>query len=200
MTALSGAAVFLQQDSLTRHDIHLAMIFLAIIALALVVQAVGVLISSAFGAKLLHRVNSIADIVEHKTGPILDRTSAILTDLAPRVKSVGDKAEAISANVEHISTSVRDQVTQLSVTVAELNATVRDINGRTRALVVRADNIVSDAMHATEEISQTVQNGIKGPVRQIAGVIAGLKAGIETLVARSPFGNKGPASRFDDFE
>jgi len=189
MPVLIGAAVFLLQDAgMTRHDIHLAMIFLAIIALALVVLAIGVVISSAFGAKLLHRVNAIADIVEHKTGPILDRTTAILTDLAPRVKSVGDKAESISANVEHISTTVRDQVTQLSVTVAELNETVRGINGRARVQVVRADNIVSDALHATEEISQTVQNGIKGPVRQIAGVIAGLKAGIETLVARSPFG------------
>jgi hypothetical protein len=83
-------------------------------------------------------------------------------------------------------------VTQLSVTVAELNETVRGINGRARVQVVRADNIVSDALHATEEISQTVQNGIKGPVRQIAGVIAGLKAGIETLVARSPFGHRDP--------
>jgi methyl-accepting chemotaxis protein len=188
MPVLSGAAVFLQQDSLTRHDIHLAMIFLFIIALALVVQAVGVLISSAFGAKLLHRVNAIADIVEHKTGPILDRTSAILTDLAPRVKSVGDRAEAIGSNVEHISTTVRDQVTQLSVTVAELNETVRGINGRARVQVQRADDIVSDALHATEEISHTVQNGIKGPVRQIAGVLAGVKAAVETLVARSPFG------------
>ena len=189
MPVLSGAAVFLQQDSgMTRHDIHLAMIFLAIIALALVVQAVGVLISSAFGAKLLHRVNSIADIVEHKTGPILDRTSAILEELAPRVKSVGAKAELISSNVEHISTTVRDQVTQLGVTVAELNETVRGINGKTRVHVQRADDIVTDALQGAAEISQTVQNGIKGPVRQIAGVIAGLRAGIETLVARSPFG------------
>jgi hypothetical protein len=41
---------------------------------------------------------------------------------------------------------------------------------------------------ATEEISSTVQQGIKAPIRQIAGVVAGLKAGMETLIARSPFG------------
>ncbi len=182
MPVLSGAAVvFLQDSELTRHDIHLAMIFLAIIALALVVQAIGVLISSAFGAKLLHRVNSIADIVETKTGPILDQTNLILKDLAPKVKSVSDDAG-------HISSTVRVKVEELGTTVSELNDTVREINGRTRAQVVRADNIVSDALQATEEISQTVQQGIKGPVKQIAGVIAGVKAAIETLVARSPFG------------
>lgn len=182
MPVLNGAAVFIQQESeLTRHDIHWAMIFLFIIALALVVQAIGVVVSSAFGAKLLHRVNAIADIVEHKTGPILDQTSHILAELAPKVKSVGE-------NTEQIAATVRVRVEELGETLSELNDTVREINGRTRLQVVRADNIVSDALQATEEISQTVQNGIKGPVRQIAGVIAGLRAGIETLVARSPFG------------
>ena len=198
MPGLSGAAVFVQQDAgMTAHDIHLAMIFLFFIMLAMVAQAIGVLISSAFGAKLLHRVNSIADIVENKTGPILDRTSSILEDLAPKVKNVGAKAESISANVEHISTTVRDQVVQLSVTVAELNETVRGINGKTRVQVQRADAIVTDALQGAAEISHTVQNGIKGPVKQIAGVVAGVRAGIETLLARSPFGNK---AKFNDYE
>jgi uncharacterized protein YoxC len=182
MPVLSGTAVVLLQDSeLTRHDIHLAMIFLAIIALALVAQAIAVGISSMFGAKLLHRVNGIADIVETKTGPILDRTNSILQDLAPKVKSV-------SENAEHVSATVRLKVEELGATVSELNDTMREINGRTRVQVRRVDGIVSDALETTEEISQTVQQGIKGPLKQIAGVIAGLRAGIETLVARSPFG------------
>ncbi|HSY35371.1 MAG TPA: hypothetical protein VK814_06435 [Acidobacteriaceae bacterium] len=184
MPVLSGAAVVVfQQDELTKRDIHWAMLFLAVIALALVAQAVGVLIGAAFGAKLLRKVNVIADIVETKTGPIMDRTNSILRDLEPKVKSVGESAE-------HISSTVRVKVDELGVTMTELNATMRDINGRTRVQVKRADNIVSDAMHATEEISQTVQQGIKGPVKQIAGVIAGVKAAVETLVERSPFGRR----------
>jgi methyl-accepting chemotaxis protein len=185
MPVLIGAAVVIfQQDELTKRDIHWAMLFLAVIALSMVAQAVGVLISAGFGAKLLHRVNAIADIVETKTGPILDQTNGILRDLAPKVKSVGE-------NAEQISSTVRVKVDELGVTITELNATMREINGRTRVQVQRADNIVSDALHATEEISQTVQQGIKGPVKQIAGVIAGVKAAVETLVARSPFKNRG---------
>jgi uncharacterized protein YoxC len=182
MPVLSGAAVFLQQDAgVTAHDIHLAMIFLFFIMLALIAQAIGVLISSAFGAKLLHRVNSIADIVESKTGPILEKTNHILEELTPKIKTVGENAETISS-------TVRAKVEELGATMSELNDTVREINGRTRAQVVRADNLVSDALHGAEEISQTVQNGIKGPVKQIAGLIAGVRAAVETLVARSPFG------------
>jgi methyl-accepting chemotaxis protein len=182
MPGLSGAAVvFMQESQLSRHDIHWAMIFLAIIAAALVAQAVGVLVCGAFAAKLLHRVDTIGDIVEKRTGPILDKTTALLSDLAPKVHSV-------STNVEQISYTVREKIEELSATVSELNETVREINGRARVQVVRVDGIVTDALVATEEISQTVQNGIKAPVRQIAGVIAGLKAGIETLIERSRFG------------
>ncbi|MGD0648358.1 MAG: hypothetical protein ABR971_10225 [Acidobacteriaceae bacterium] len=185
MPVLIGAAVVVFQSTseLTQRDIHWAMLFLAVIALALVAQAIGVLVGAAFGAKLLRKVNVIADIVETKTGPIMDRTASILKELEPRVKSVGESAE-------HISSTVRVKVDELGVTMTELNATMRDINGRTRVQVQRADNIVSDALHATEEISQTVQHSIKGPVKQIAGVIAGVKAAVETLVARSPFGRR----------
>lgn len=185
MPVLSGAAVvFFQQDELTKRDIHWAMLFLAVIALALVAQAIGVLISAAFGAKLLRRVNAIACIVETKTGPIMDRTASILQDLEPRVKSVGESAE-------HITSTVRVKVDELGATVTELNATMRDINGRTRVQVSRADGIVTDALQATEEISQTVQHGIKAPLKQVAGVIAGVRAAVETLAARSPFRNRG---------
>jgi methyl-accepting chemotaxis protein len=185
MPILIGAAVVVfQQDELTKRDIHWAMIFLCLIALAMVAQAIGVLISAAFGAKLLHRVNSIADLVETKTGPIMDRTNLILQDLAPKVKSVGDSAE-------HITSTVRVKVDELGVTITELNETMREINGRTRVQVVRADGIVTDALQATEEISQTVQHGIKAPLKQVAGVIAGVRAAMETLAARSPFKNRG---------
>jgi methyl-accepting chemotaxis protein len=185
MPGLSGAAVVvLQESEFTKHDIHLAMIFLAIIAIALVAQAVGVIISGLFAAKLSKKVEGLADTIEMKTMPILDKANQVLHDLSPKVLS-------ITQNAEQISYTVRTKVDELSVTVSELNETVRGINQRTRGQVVRVDGIVTDALVATEEISQTVQNGIKVPLRQIAGVIAGLRAGMETLIERSPFRGRG---------
>jgi methyl-accepting chemotaxis protein len=182
------AVMMFQSSDLSRHDIHLAMIFLAIIALALVVQAVGVVISGGFAAKLLHRVDGIANIVEKRTGPMLDKTNALLDELSPKVK-------AMVSNTEQISETVRVKVEELAVTVGELNDTVKEINGRTRVQVARADGLVTDALVATSEISHSVTESIKVPVRQIAGLVAGAKAGLETLIARSPFGNKrGPGS------
>jgi len=182
MPVFSGTAtMILQSADLTKHDIHLAMWFLGVIMVALVVQAIGVMISGIFAARLLHRVEKISGIVETKTGPILDKTTQILADLTPKIQS-------FSENAEQISYTVRVKVDELGATVSQLNETVQEINGRTRIQVGRVDGIVTDALIATEEIAASVQQSIKTPVRQIAGVIAGLKAGIETLIARSPFG------------
>jgi uncharacterized protein YoxC len=182
MPVISGAAaIFVQESNLTQHDIHLAMIFLAIIAISLMIAAVGVVITGGFAAKLLARVDKIANIVEQRTGPILDKTNALLADLSPKITSV-------STNVEQISYTVRAKVEELGETVSQLNETVQQINGRTRVHVTRVDGIVTEALVATQEISTSVQNSIRTPIRQIAGVVAGLKAGMETLISRSPFG------------
>jgi uncharacterized protein YoxC len=182
------AVMLFQGADLNRHDIHLAMIFVGIIAASLLAQALFVGITMGYAAKLLHRVNQIGDIVEKRTGPMLDKTNALLDELSPKVKS-------ITENAEQISYTVRTKVDELASTVSELNETVKEINGRTRVQVARADGLVTDALVATSEISHSVTESIKVPVRQIAGLVAGAKAGLETLIARSPFGNKrGPGS------
>jgi methyl-accepting chemotaxis protein len=175
------AFAFCQENSLTQHDVHLAMIFIGIIAFSLVVQAIGVLIAGSFAAKLLHRVDGIANDVQQRTSPILDKASALLDDLSPKLTS-------ITKNAEQISYTVREKVDELGVTASQINQTAHDLNGLTRIQVARVDAIVTDALLATEEISVTIQQGIRAPVRQIVGVIAGVKAAVETLVARSPFG------------
>ncbi len=182
MPTLSVVAMaMLESDELSRHDIHLAMIFLAIIAIAMVAQAVGLLVTSAFAAKLLHRVDGIANQVEQRTGPLLDKTHALVTDIAPKI-------HAMTTNVEQMSYTVRAKVDEMGETVSQLSRTVNDANDRTRAQVARVDGIVTQAVTATAEISGAVQEGIKGPVRQMVGLLAGLRAGLETLIERSPFG------------
>ena len=181
MSVLGCAAIMLQGSDSSTHDMHLEMIFVGIIAASLIVQAIGVVIAGIFAAKLFERVDGIATNIEQRTGPILDKATALISDLTPKVQS-------LTTNVEQISYTVRAKVDELGATVSELNQTVKEINGRTRVQVSKVDGMVSDALATTAEVSQTVQHSIKAPVRQIAGVVAGVKAGVETLIARSPFG------------
>lgn len=184
MRMLGGLAVFLQDSAQTQNDIHLIMIYVGIIAivmLALVaVILIGGIVAGLFATKLIKRAEAAGQRAERRLLPMLDTVEGLVQSLTPKIKS-------ITENAEQISYSVREKVDELSVTVGELNETVREINLKTRVQVSRVDGIVTEAVATTEEISQTVQNGIKVPIRQIAGVIAGVRAGLDTLIARSPF-------------
>ena len=191
MPVLSGLAVFMQDSSQTQGDIHLSTVYLGIIAITLAVLVlallIGGLVAAVFASKLIKRAETAVKTVENKALPILDKANALILDLTPKIKN-------ISENAEQISYTVRAKADELSYTITELNQTVLEINGKTRVQVTRVDGMVTEALETTEEISQTVQNGIKAPVRQIAGVIAGFRAGLETLIERSPF-NRSAAPR-----
>ncbi len=105
----------------------------------------------------------------------------LLTEIAPKVST-------FTSNAEHISSTVRTQVDELAVTVTQLNATAQNLNARAQVHVAHVDGIVHDALNAAEDISNTVQQGIKAPLRQVVGVVAGVRAGLDKLFQLSPFG------------
>lgn len=183
ITLNSLAMVFLQDATPSAHDIHLTRIFIAFIAAALMIQALGILLVAIYAAKFLAVLHSISRNVEEKALPLIVRTSDLVRDLSPKVT-------AISTNVEQVSLTMRTKIDELGQTVSELNETISDANGRTRVHVARVDNMVSEALDTTEDISRTVQQGIRTPVREIAGIIAGIKVAVETLIQRSPFGKR----------
>jgi methyl-accepting chemotaxis protein len=188
MVALTSVAMVMFQD--TTGDQHKLTIYSLVIAVALVGQAVGVCAAAIFASRLLHKIVSATDSFEAKTTPLIAKATALFEDLTPKIHT-------ITTNVEQTSYVVRAKVDELANTIEQLNRTVQDVNERSRVQVSRVDGIVTDALATTYEVSQVIQDNIKGPVRQIAGIIAGLKAGIETLVERSPFKIKRDPGPYD---
>ena len=140
---------------------------------------------------MLKKVEHLSDSFDQKTTPVMLKATALLDDLGPKIRSV-------SGNVEQISYTVREKCDELGATLTQINRTVVDVNARTQVHVARVDGMVADALDTTAEVSRVVQDGIRTPVRQIAGIIAGFKAGLETLAKRSPFGKgKGLGNPYD---
>jgi len=193
MPATNGLLMFVFQsgDPMTGHDMHLLMIFAGVIAGAMVLQAMGLIGSAIFAAMMLKRVDHLTDSFDQKTTPIMKKAEALIDDLGPKIR-------AVSTNVEQMSYTVREKCDEIGETLSQINRTVGDANMKTRIQVARVDGIVTEALVATEEVSRVVQDGIRTPVRQIAGVIAGFKAALETLAKRSPFGKgKGYENPYD---
>ncbi|HEV2577374.1 MAG TPA: hypothetical protein VGU25_09205 [Acidobacteriaceae bacterium] len=175
------ALAFFQEDAGSiQHDVHWMMIFMGIIAIAVIAGFLGVCIAGLTGLRLIRKFEGMAERAEAKVSPMVEKTRLLIEDVGPKVRT-------ISTNVEQITYTVRTKVDEYSATADEINRTVKDANKRTQEKVARVDGMVNEALNTAHHVSRTVQDSVRKPVQQLAGIIEAVKRGAETLVNRSPF-------------
>src|SRR5580698_10922518 len=74
--------------SLSSGNSRLLMIFVGMVAIAMVVQAIAVIVLAVGTAKASKRALEMAEELRIKVGPILDTTQGVLHDSAPKVKII----------------------------------------------------------------------------------------------------------------
>lgn len=157
--------------SISSGNSTLLMVFVGLVALAMLIQAVALIIMAVVASKATKRGLAIAEEVRAKAMPLIQDSHKMLGELTPKIK-------VITENVLETSHMVRGKAQDFDVTATEINA-------RTRAQVARVDNIVTGVLTSTAEITGTIQRGIKVPLREFSGVVNGLKAGLDVLVGRA---------------
>ena len=118
------------------------------------------------------RMEALAVEVKTKALPTLETAQAMLAELRPQLTVIAD-------NLTETTHSVRSQVERM-------DATVNDIVDRARLQIIRGDELLSRTLDRVEETSDMVHNTVVSPVRQFAGLVQGVTAGIEFLL-----GNRG---------
>jgi hypothetical protein len=118
------------------------------------------------------RMEALAIEVKTKALPALETAQEILTELRPKLTVIAD-------NLTETTHSVRSQVERM-------DATVNDVVDRARLQIIRGDELLTRTLDRVEETSDIVHNTVVSPVRQFAGLIQGVTAGIEFLL-----GNRG---------
>jgi methyl-accepting chemotaxis protein len=147
-------------------------VFVALTGAAVVLQA-GVLVAMYITMrKSGARMEALAIEVKTKALPTLETAQAMLAELRPQLTVIAD-------NLSETTHSVRSQVERM-------DATVSDVVDRARLQIIRADELLSRTLDRVEETSDVVHNTVISPVRQFAGLIQGVTAGIEFLM-----GNRG---------
>ena len=166
------SAMWLQDpDSLSSGNSKLLMVFVGMVAVALIVQAIALIAMAVGAAKARKRGLEIVEEVRLKLMPIMDNTHNFIQDNAPKVK-------IITENFVETSHVIRSKAQEFDVTASDLNA-------KTRAQAARVDGIVTSALNTTTDVAETIQRGIKIPLREVSGIINGVKAGLDVLVGRA---------------
>jgi tetrahydromethanopterin S-methyltransferase subunit F len=115
------------------------------------------------------KVESLAEEVKTKVLPTIDSAQSLVADIGPKV-------QVISENLAETTSTVRDQLQRV-------DAAVNDVIDRARLQVIRADDLLSRTLDRVEATSEIVHRTVVSPVRHVSGIVRGVTAGIEFLVA-----------------
>jgi uncharacterized protein YoxC len=116
---------------------------------------------------MLRTVNGLKQKIEpltHKAGPLMDMAQSTARELIPKVST-------ISADVVEISRTAREQVSRVGELMTELTEHAKMHMARIESAV---EQTVGDVQHAGE----TVKKVVLKPVREVNGVMAGIKTAI----------------------
>lgn len=145
-------------------------VFIALTVVALSIQA-GILLAMYLALrKTSGRMEALAEEVHTKLLPAAETAHSMLVDFRP-------KLETTVENLSGASTIVRSQLERL-------DATVNDAIDRTRLQVIRADELVTRTLDRVEDTTEIVHHTVISPVRQLAGLIQGVSAGLGFLLGQ----------------
>ena len=180
-------AMWLQSsDSISSGNSHLLMIFVGMVAAALTVQAIALIVMAVGAAKARKHGLEMAEDLKMKLLPLIAEAHAMVRDTSPKLK-------VITENLVETSHVVRAKA-------AEFDATMSDANDRARMQIARVDTMVGKTLTTTQELMATLENAVRVPVREVAGIVNGLKAGLDVLIgkAKHGFGTRQPPERDRD--
>jgi methyl-accepting chemotaxis protein len=207
LTALA-AAMWQTQETIGSGDGHWLMIFAGIAAFALLGQSL-VLVGGALVALKLQKDLSgeiaqlkakLMGLVDTRVVPLMDKSDALITDLTPQLKEITAKVATLSANVEQISELVHEKLVEFGPTISAVNHTLHDANETARAAnetakevnlkarqqVVRVNGMVTGVLDATTQVGKSIQHSINVPVREVAGIVDGVKVAVKTFLRGKP--------------
>ena len=157
----------------------LLVIFVAVSAIALVLQLVTLFALFMATKKTSQQVEAIAKRIEEEALPTIAAARVLITENGPKIQ------ETI-ANLQKTSAIIRDKAERISTTA--------DVAiDRARVQVIRADQLVTRALEHAEETTETVNTIINTPLRQITAILTGLVAGLSEFTGGRKVRRQGKA-------
>jgi hypothetical protein len=141
----------------------LLIIFVAVSAIALLIQAV-----MLAGMFLLVRE------LRKRTLPILPEVEKIIASVHNIVILLEKRIETISASTVEIVNLSKQQV-------AKLDELLNDATTRAKVQMERAEMVLDDTMGRVTDTVSLVQRGVIRPIREVQGLVSGLKTAIQYL-------------------
>jgi hypothetical protein len=150
----------------------LLVIFVAVSALSLLLQ-VCIMVGMAVGARRMQKnLEGILNDLRIHALPVLNSSRTLLEDLTPKVKT--------------ISTNLVDSSNDVRTMAGEITGVVGDLAARTKVQAAHVEDMVDGTLDHITHAGNSIQQGISVPMRQMSGILNGIRAGIDVMWGTPP--------------
>ena len=178
----------------------LLIVFVALTAVALLVQAI-ILVAAFFASK--KAIESLrGEFEELRTAalPVLNISRQFFERIGPDIGPVTSDMIKTAANLKTISGDVAELTAKLRVEAEDVRSSAHEAVGRLKYQVARVDVMITNLLDAADQVTGFLQSAVSVPVRQFAGVLAAVKAIVETLRHAEPATRRAqPANDHESF-
>ena len=120
------------------------------------------------------------------------KTYQVVKKLSQEIKPLIPKAREAVENASVVLTEAREQLAAISQRSNEILDTARiqlmhfdaargEVTERFKAQLERAELVIDDTLSRFQDVVGTAHRGVMRPVREVSGIMAGLKAGVQAL-------------------
>lgn len=144
---------------------------LILLACAVAVSSIALLVHAIASFRMYKAVKQLqADVTPliPQARAALEQTQATMTQTLHEVREVSDRAKAVLD-------SVQEQVNGLDRARAEIGTQLK-IQGE------RLELVLEDILGRTQEVVSVVHGTVLRPVREVSGMVAGVKAALQALI------------------
>src|ERR1700733_4150445 len=145
----------------------LLVVFIAIAALSILAQAgftVGMFIATRKAQK---KIMGLVDDVRLHALPAIISSRDVIQDITPKLRTITENLTAIS--------------TTLRARTEKVGGLVGDVTDRAQVQATRVDGMVKGTLDHLTSAVQALEHGVAVPVRQVSGILNGLRAGVDVL-------------------
>ncbi len=157
-------------DGQTMNQSTLLTVFIAVTAVAVVLQTLILAGVSIAVLKMAKRMQALQSRVNDQVLPMMEKARTLVDESVPKLQTV-------VTNLTESSGVIRAQVEKIDGVVTQIVENVRTQASRIDVLTTRT-------LERVDSTAATVQNTVTNPIRRLGGVVEGVIAGIGSLAGK----------------
>lgn len=151
--------------------------FNILVAAGVFLAALGLIIQALAAYATYRAVKALQEKVE----PVIPRVHETLDTTSQMLAQATRTFEETRHHLTEISTKTNEILGLANNQLEAFNEVREDVTHRVRAQAERIELVLDDTLSRFQNVTHTVHRGVMAPAREVSGVMAGIKAGLQSL-------------------